>query len=76
MSELRGVAPSAWIWPDVSTVSAAFVATAAEQADFAAVMAWLQQQGHTGSITVHLLHGKPQTIDFPREPQRILLESR
>lgn len=53
-------------------VSAAFVAPA-EKSDFAAVMAWLAQQGHTGPITVHLLHGTPQTIDFPREPQRIIL---
>jgi hypothetical protein len=55
-------------------VSVAFVASASEKADFAAVMAWLAQQGHTGPITVHLLHGMPKSVDFPREPQRILLE--
>lgn len=57
------------------TVSAAFVASVAEQADFAAIMAWLKQQGHTGPITVHLLHGKPKSVDFPREPQRIVLDA-
>jgi hypothetical protein len=67
--------PVLWAIEDRAVkVSAAFIATAAEQADFAAVMAWLKQQGHTGAITVHLLHGKPKSVDFPREPQRILLE--
>lgn len=41
---------------------------------FWAVMKWLKQQGHTGPIMVHMLHGDPKTVDLPREPQRILLD--
>jgi hypothetical protein len=48
--------------------------TTTSRVDVIAVLAWLKQQGHTGTIEVHLLHGKPKSVDFPREPQRIILD--
>ncbi len=43
---------------------------------FDELLALLKEQGHTGAITVHLLHGTPKRIDVPAEPQRILLDTK
>ncbi len=40
------------------------------------VFAWLKAQRYTGPVTFHLSQGRPSlTIEFPREPQRMTLDT-
>jgi hypothetical protein len=39
------------------------------------LFAWLKEQQHTGTVTIHLLHGTPKRIEVPRQPQIITLDS-